>query len=182
MSQTRVLQQRPWTPQRKRHTVGFKAMVASGAIRGERAMAGKCESSPPTITGGKRIAIGKMASVSGSGPTAALRIAGERSRDCTQDRASCDRAGFLPAAASPIPARKVVRQDHPGLDLRRQCSLVSPARSWPYCQSLGESAGNPAFMEIIDRQFLEAPRHGLRQMIRNVQREGLDADATGPAG
>lgn len=65
-----------------------------------------------------------------------------------------------------------MNRDHPGLSLRRQCSLLSLARSGLYYQPRGESAENLAFMSIIDRQFLETPWYGSRQMARHMQREG----------
>ena len=40
------------------------------------------------------------------------------------------------------------------------------------CQPRGESAENLAFMAINDRQFLETPWYGSRQMARYMQREG----------
>ena len=55
-----------------------------------------------------------------------------------------------------------MKQDHPDLSVRRQCSLLSLARSSLYYQPRGESAENLAFMEIIDRQFLETPWYGSR--------------------
>jgi putative transposase len=63
-----------------------------------------------------------------------------------------------------------VKQDHPDLSVRRQCSLLSLARSGLYCQPRGESADNLKFMDIIDRQFLETPWYGSRQMARHMQR------------
>lgn len=65
-----------------------------------------------------------------------------------------------------------MKQDHPDLSVRRQCSLLSLARSGFYYQPRGESAENLKFMEIIDRQFLETPWYGSRQMARHMQREG----------
>lgn len=65
-----------------------------------------------------------------------------------------------------------MKQDHPDLSVRRQCSLLSLARSSLYYHPRGESAENLAFMEIIDRQFLETPWYGSRQMARYMQREG----------
>ncbi|GAA6203202.1 hypothetical protein NBRC116599_44290 [Aquicoccus sp. SU-CL01552] len=65
-----------------------------------------------------------------------------------------------------------MKQDHPDLSIRRQCSLLSLARSGLYYQPRGESTENLAFMEIIDRQFLETPWYGSRQMARHMQREG----------
>ena len=65
-----------------------------------------------------------------------------------------------------------MNQDHPHLSVRRQCSLLSLARSGLYYQPRGESAEKLKFMEIIDRQFLETPWYGSRQMARHMQREG----------
>ena len=50
-----------------------------------------------------------------------------------------------------------MKQDRPALSVRRQCSLLSLARSGLYYQPRGESAENLTFMDIIDRQFLETP-------------------------
>lgn len=65
-----------------------------------------------------------------------------------------------------------MKKEHPDLSVRRQCSLLSLARSTLYCQPRGESAENLKFMEIIDRQFLETPWYGARQMARHMQRQG----------
>ena len=65
-----------------------------------------------------------------------------------------------------------MKQDHPDLSVRRQCSLLSLVRSGLYYQPRGESPENLKFMEIIDRQFLETPWYGSRQMARHMQREG----------
>lgn len=65
-----------------------------------------------------------------------------------------------------------MKKDHPDLSLRRQCSLLSLARSTLYYQPRGESAENLKFMEIIDRQLLETPWYGSRQMARHMQQEG----------
>ncbi|SFQ75402.1 putative transposase [Donghicola eburneus] len=65
-----------------------------------------------------------------------------------------------------------MKKEHPDLSVRRQCSLLSLARSTLYYQPHGESAENLKFMEIIDRQFLETPWYGARQMARHMQRQG----------
>ena len=62
--------------------------------------------------------------------------------------------------------------EHPDLSVRRQCKLLSLVRSSLYYQPRGESAENLAFMVIIDRQFLNTPWYGSRQMARHMQREG----------
>jgi putative transposase len=65
----------------------------------------------------------------------------------------------------------MVSGDH-DLSVRRQCRLLSLARSNLYYQPKGESAGNLRFMGIIDKQFLETPWYGSRQMARYMQRQG----------
>jgi putative transposase len=65
-----------------------------------------------------------------------------------------------------------VKQDHPDISVRRQCVLLYLSRSALYYQPRGESAENLHFMEIIDKQFLETPWYGSRQMARHMQREG----------
>lgn len=65
----------------------------------------------------------------------------------------------------------MVSKDH-DLSVRRQCRLLSLARSNLYYQPKGESAGNLRFMGIIDKQFLATPWYGSRQMARYMQRQG----------
>lgn len=68
--------------------------------------------------------------------------------------------------------QKAVKPDHPKLSIRRQCTLPSLTQSTLYYQPQGESSENLKFMEIIDKQFLETPWYGSRQMARYMQREG----------
>ncbi|NCO21803.1 MAG: IS3 family transposase, partial [Rhodobacterales bacterium] len=65
-----------------------------------------------------------------------------------------------------------MKQDHPDVSVRRQCTLLSLTRSTLYYRPRGESAENLRFMDIIDRQFPETPWYGSRQMARHMQREG----------
>ena len=63
----------------------------------------------------------------------------------------------------------MVSKDHK-LSARRQCKLLTLTRSNLYYQLKGESAENLRFMEIIDKQFLETPWYGSRQMARYMTR------------
>lgn len=63
----------------------------------------------------------------------------------------------------------MVSRDHK-LSVRRQCSLLTLTRSNLYYEPKGESAENLRFMEIIDKQFLETPWYGSRQMARHMKR------------
>ena len=59
----------------------------------------------------------------------------------------------------------MVSKDH-DLSVRRQCRLLSLVRSSLYYQLKGESAKNLLFMAFIDKQFLDTPWYGSRQMGR----------------
>ncbi len=48
------------------------------------------------------------------------------------------------------------------LSVRRQCGLLSLARSNLYYQPKDESAENLRFMTIVDKPFLQTPRYGSR--------------------
>ena len=65
----------------------------------------------------------------------------------------------------------MVSKDH-DLSVRRQCRLLSLVRSNLYYQLKGENAENLRFMAIIDKQFLDTPWYGSRQMGRYMQRQG----------
>jgi putative transposase len=64
-----------------------------------------------------------------------------------------------------------IEKGHPKISMRRQCQMLSLARSSLYYQPKGESAENLQFMEIIDKQFLETPWYGSRQMARYMKRQ-----------
>jgi putative transposase len=65
----------------------------------------------------------------------------------------------------------MVSKEH-DLSQRRQCTLLQLSRSTLYYRPKGESAENLRFMELIDKQFLETPWYGSRQMARHMQRQG----------
>jgi putative transposase len=68
--------------------------------------------------------------------------------------------------------RQIIEPDHPELSIMRQCELVSISRSGFYYQPAGETPLNLELMRLIDRQFLETPWYGSRQMARHLRREG----------
>jgi len=65
----------------------------------------------------------------------------------------------------------MLSKDHE-LSQRRQCALLQLSRSTLYYRPKGESAENLRFVEIIDKQFLETPWYGFRQMARHMKRQG----------
>lgn len=66
----------------------------------------------------------------------------------------------------------MIDPEHPELSVVRQCELVSISRSGFYYQPVGETPLNLELMGLIDRQFLETPWYGSRQMARHLRREG----------
>ncbi|WP_420029479.1 IS3 family transposase [Rhodovulum visakhapatnamense] len=164
---------------RKRYSAEFKAKVALEAIREELTtaeLAKKYNIHPTMISGWKRTAIENMASAFGAQATADPTIS---AADVEKLHAKIGQLvierDFLFRSLQSHPRhwrQKAVKKYHSDLSVRRQCSLLSLARSSLYYQPRGESAENLAFMEIIDRQFLETPWYGSRQMARHMQRAG----------
>ena len=74
--------------------------------------------------------------------------------------------------------KALVSADHPRLSVVRQCALVSISRSSYYYTPSGESELNLVLMREIDRQFLETPWYGSRQMARHLRRRGYDVGRT----
>ena len=66
----------------------------------------------------------------------------------------------------------MVNPDHTRLSIVRQCTLLAVSRSSYYYQPVGESAMNLDLMRLIDKQYLETPWYGARQMSRHLRREG----------
>jgi len=56
------------------------------------------------------------------------------------------------------------------LSMRRQCALLTLTRSNLYYEPKGEGGENLRFMAIIDKQFLDTPWYGSRQMARHMKR------------
>lgn len=60
----------------------------------------------------------------------------------------------------------------------RQCELVGISRSSHYYTPKGESELNLELMSRIDRQFLQTPCYGSRQMARHLRRQGYAVGRT----
>jgi len=58
------------------------------------------------------------------------------------------------------------------LSVTRQCRILSLPRSSLYYQRKGESAYNLELMTLIDKQFLDTPFYGVRQMTWHLKGEG----------
>ena len=66
----------------------------------------------------------------------------------------------------------MIERDHPALSIGAQCRLLSISRSSFYHEPSGETEVNLALMQLIDRQFLDTPFDGVRQMTWHLQNEG----------
>ena len=74
---------------------------------------------------------------------------------------------------SPGMRKAMISRDHPGLSLSQQCGLLSISRSSFYYAPTGECEETLTLMRRIDELFLKHPFYGSRQMMRQVQREGI---------
>ena len=66
----------------------------------------------------------------------------------------------------------MIEKNHPSLSVGAQCRLLSISRSSFYYAPRGETAMNLDLMLLIDKQFLDAPFYGVRQMTWHLQNEG----------
>lgn len=66
----------------------------------------------------------------------------------------------------------MVDRESPALSVSAQCRVLSLPRSSFYYKHKGESAYNLELMTLIDKQFLETPFYGVRQMTWHLQGEG----------
>ena len=66
----------------------------------------------------------------------------------------------------------MIERHHPTLSVGAQCRLLSISRSSFYYTPQGETEMNLLLMQVIDRQFLETPFYGVRQMTWHLQNEG----------
>lgn len=68
--------------------------------------------------------------------------------------------------------RAMVDRKDRALPVTRQCRILKLPRSSLYYQRKGESAYNLELMMLIDKQFLDTPFYGVRQMTWHLKGEG----------
>ena len=66
----------------------------------------------------------------------------------------------------------MIERNHPKLSVGAQCRLLSISRSSFYYEPQGETEKNLDLMLLIDKQFLDTPFYGVRQMSWHLQNEG----------
>ncbi len=65
----------------------------------------------------------------------------------------------------------MIEPNLPGLSVGKQCALLSISRSSFYYEPKGESEMNLDLMRVIDKQFLETPFYGVRQMTWHLRND-----------
>lgn len=68
--------------------------------------------------------------------------------------------------------RAMVDRENSALSVSSQCRILSLSRSSLYYKGKGESSYNLELMTLIDKQFLETPFYGVRQMTWHLKGEG----------
>jgi putative transposase len=66
----------------------------------------------------------------------------------------------------------MIERNHAKLTVGVQCRLLSISRSSFYSAPQGETAMNLDLVLLIDKQFLDTPFYGVRQMTWHLQNEG----------
>ena len=66
----------------------------------------------------------------------------------------------------------MIERTHPKLSVGTQCRLLTISRASFYYALQGETAMNLDLMLLIDKQFLETPFYGVRQMTWHLRNEG----------
>ena len=66
----------------------------------------------------------------------------------------------------------MIKAEHPSLSIGAQCRLLSISRSSFYHEPEGESEANLGLMLLIDKQFLDTPFYGVRQMTWHLRNQG----------
>ena len=108
----------------------------------------------------------------------AAEVAEETVRDLRQDRRAGRHPGrhqrFFVTKAQALDRqvrRGMIERNHPKLSVGAQCRLLSISRSSFYSAPRGEPVLNLDLMLLIDKQFLDTPFYGVRQMSWHLQNE-----------
>ncbi|WP_434802922.1 IS3 family transposase [Paracoccus albus] len=163
---------------RRNHDAGFKARVALEAVKGERTvseLASEHGVHPTMINQWKRALLEGAPDIFERGSKKKAEVDEETVRSLHAKIGELAVANdFCHERSSPGPAsrRGMIERHHPQLSVGAQCRLLSISRSSFYYAPRGESVVNLALMRLIDRQFLETPFYGVRQMTWHLQNEG----------
>ena len=164
---------------RRNHDAGFKARVALEAVKGERTvseLAAEYGVHPTMIHQWKKALLEGAADIFERGGKKKAEVDEETVRVAArQDRGAGRGQRFFVQKAQALDRqvrRGMIERNHPTLSIGAQCRLLSISRSSFYYEPQGETEMNLALMRLIDKQFLETPFYGVRQMTWHLQNEG----------
>ncbi|WP_412556582.1 IS3 family transposase [Sulfitobacter pontiacus] len=163
---------------RKQHHPEFKAKVALEALKGEETvseLASRFGVHPTMIHQWKRALLEGASGVFERGSRKAPEVDEEQVKDLHAKIGELAVANdFLGQKAQTLDRQvrcKMIEPNIPGLSVGKQCSLLSISRSSFYYEPKGESEMNLDLMRVIDKQFLETPFYGVRQMTWHLRNE-----------
>lgn len=163
---------------RKQHQPEFKANVALEALKGEETaneLASRCGVHPTMIHQWKRALL--------EGASGVFERGGRKTPEVDEDQVkdlhakigelavANDFFGQKAQALDRQVRRKMIEPNLPSLSVGKQCALLSISRSSFYYKPKGESEMNRDLMRLIDKQFLETPLYGVRQMTWHLRNE-----------
>ncbi|WP_407673383.1 IS3 family transposase [Paracoccus caeni] len=165
---------------RRNHDAGFKARVALEAVKGERTvseLAADYGVHPTMIHQWKKALLDGAADIfERGGKKPVMEVDEETVRSLHAKIGELAVAnGFFVAKAQAVDRqvrRDMIERNHPALSIGAQCRLLSISRSSFYHEPAGETDHNLGLMRLIDRQFLDTPFYGVRQMTWHLQNEG----------
>ncbi|WP_416535688.1 MULTISPECIES: IS3 family transposase [unclassified Phaeobacter] len=163
---------------RKQHHPEFKAKVALEALKGEETvseLASRFGVHPTMIHQWKRALLEGASGVFERGGRKAPEVDEEQVKDLHAKIGELAVAnGFFGQKAQTLDRqvrRKMIEPNLPGLSVGKQCALLSISRSSFYYEPKGESQMNLDLMRLIDKQFLETPFYGVRQMTWRLRND-----------
>ncbi|WP_386630122.1 IS3 family transposase [Sulfitobacter geojensis] len=163
---------------RKQHHPEFKAKVALEALKGEETvseLASRFGVHPTMIHQWKRALLEGASGVFERGGRKTPVIDEEQVKDLHAKIGELAVAnGFFGQKAQTLDRqvrRRMIEPNLPGLSVGKQCALLSISRSSFYYEPKGESEMNLDLMRVIDKQFLETPFYGVRQMTLHLRNE-----------
>ncbi|UWQ16078.1 IS3 family transposase (plasmid) [Aliiroseovarius sp. M344] len=163
---------------RKQHHPEFKAKVALEALKGEETvseLASRFGVHPTMIHRWKRALLEGASGVFERGGRKAPEVDEEQVKDLHAKIGELAVANdFLARKAQTLDRqvrRKMIEPNLPGLSVGKQCALLSISRSSFYYEPKGESQMNLDLMRLIDKQFLETPFYGVRQMTWHLRND-----------
>nr|WP_254693907.1 IS3 family transposase [Sulfitobacter sp. D7] len=163
---------------RKQHHPEFKAKVALEALKGEETvseLASRFGVHPTMIHQWKRALLEGASGVFERGSRKAPEVDEEQVKGLHAKIGELAVANdFLARKAQTLDRQvrcKMIEPNIPGLSVGKQCSLLSISRSSFYYEPKGESEMNLDLMRVIDKQFLETPFYGVRQMTWHLRNE-----------